>query len=259
MMNSYRRHNKRRYLLVITCIVIFLYIVDIATGGALRTRVRAYTTPLTRWGAGLTSAIRGFHPFSSRAALIAQNEALGARIAELEARASAYDAVVAENVDLRKVVHLAQVTSGVTAPIVSSMHTSPYGTFLIGAGQAESVARGDLVVAENGFAIGRVSDVGAHSSLVTELFAPGTRIDAVLNGAPVTFEGRGGENARGALSRALSVRVGDTVLSPVVGGRAVGVVGSVASSSASATQDVYVRFPFSLSSLRFVYVITLTP
>jgi cell shape-determining protein MreC len=254
MMNSYQRNEGRRRLFAASVLVIFLFVADILSGGKIRNEIRAGAAVVSRLGGGIVSSIAGSGVFASKRALQAQNQSLAEEVSQLEERAAAYDVAQQENAQLQAIVHLAQTTPGMTAPVVSSLLASPYGTFTIGAGSLDGIAMNDLVQTEDGFVVGRVSDVGSHTALVTELFAPGASIDAIVDGTSVSVEGDGGGNAHTQVPRGLSIVPGDPVVAPSLGQRAVGIVGNVASSSASASQDISIRLPTNLLSLQFVYV-----
>ena len=67
--------------------------------------------------------------------------------------------------------------------------------------------------------------------------------------------GDGGGNAHASVPRGIPVHEGDAVIANAYGGRAIGVVGKVVSSPASAEQTVYMRLPVDLASLRYVYIL----
>lgn len=255
-MNSYRRNNTNRRLIVATLLVLVLFCADLLSGGMLRREVRSFGSQISQGVSRAGSAISGSGFFSSRASLEAQNRVLNEQIMQYQERSAGYDVLLAENVQLRSLVHLASQRPGLTAPIVSSVLSSPYGTFLIGAGTADQIARTNLVLTAGGFVAGTVSDVGMHTSTVQELFAPDASVNAVIAGTSVSVTGSGGGNAHALLPRGARVAIGDAVLSPQLGGRAIGIVGAVASSTASASQDVYIRLPVDIGSLQFVYVVS---
>ncbi len=255
MMNSFRRNESRRRLWAATALVIFLFLVDIFSGGRIRAEVRALGSTFSRWGNAVASSITGSGFFSSRASLAAQNQSLRDELSQYQEEAAARTATEQENAQLRDLVHLAQAVPGITAPIVSSVSASPYGTFLIGAGEAEGIVRGEVVLTASGFVVGRVSDTASHTAMVSEILAPGAALYAVIGASTVSLQGEGGGNGHANAPRALSIHTGDPVTAPEFGARPIGVVGEVASSSASASQDIYVRIPVNLESLQFVYVV----
>jgi cell shape-determining protein MreC len=255
MMNSYRR-NRNRKLILTTVLVVVIFGIDLLSGGLLRREVRSLGSGISEAASHIGGALFGSGFFSSRASLEAQNSALTEQLAQYQERSAGYDVLLAENAQLRDIAHLASEHAGLTAPIVSSVISSPYGTFLIGAGASDNVARGNLVLTSGGLVVGRITDVGAHTSTVQEIFAPNSSVNAVVAGTSVSVGGSGGGNAHALLPRGVPVSVGDAVLSPELGGRAIGIVGAIASSTASASQDVYIRLPVDIGALQFVYVVS---
>ena len=223
------------------------------SGGALGGLARGVSSSV--WGIGSAAVGSGF--FSSRRALQVENETLKQELSRLEAEAVGFEALESENRELRGIVHIAEDVSGITAPIISSVRSSPYGTFIVGAGSADGISAGSVVMADGqrGFVIGQIAEVGEHSSLVEEIVAPGASAEGSVGGAELIFEGQGGGNARAEAPRAISIAEGDSVTSAMFGGRLIGVVGAVPADSASAYKSIYVRTPVSLSELQFVYVV----
>ena len=158
--------------------------------------------------------------------------------------------------ELESLAHVASTTPGISVPIVSSVIASPYGTFLIGAGTTHTIQSGSLVLTPQGFAVGRVTEVQSDTAVVQELFAQGIKTDARIGATPMQVIGSGGENAYAQAPRGASIQIGDMVNAPAFS-HPVGVVGVVASSSAEAYQDVYIRLPDNLSALQYVYVVRL--
>ncbi len=103
--------------------------------------------------------------------------------------------------------------------------------------------------------VGKITDTGAHTSVVAEVFAPGAAINATIGSAAVSAVGSGGGNARARVPRALSVALNQPVFAPELGQRPIGVIGSIASSSASASQELFIVLPGNLASLTYVYIL----
>jgi cell shape-determining protein MreC len=188
-----------------------------------------------------------------------ENEALQEEIARLSLRVAELEGLEDENEELRTIARVAENSSGVGAPVISSMHSSPYGTFLIGAGESNGIKAGALVIAGSkegsGFVIGRASDVSARSSLVVQVFAPEQKTEAMIGKIPLSVEGQGGGNARAKVPRDAQIREGDTVVSARFRGLPIGIVGSIVEDTAGAYQTVYIGLPVNLTTLKFVYVL----
>ncbi len=251
----------RNRLVFVTILVISIIGVDMIMRGAIRNTVHAGVAMVSGWVAGAGNIILGSGVFSSQRTLQSQNSLLLERLGQLEERAAAYEALKVENDELRALLHVTGDAAdpnekrGVTAPVVSSVRSSPYGTFLIGAGSADGIVSGSLVLTSGGFVVGIVGNSGLHTTIVTEVFAPGVSTEGSVNGIPIIAHGSGGGNARIQVPRGLAVAIGDIVLAPALGQRPIGIVGSISSSSASASEELHIRLPMNLASLSYVYVI----
>jgi cell shape-determining protein MreC len=252
---SYDRSQRegRRRLLWVTLLIVFLLLVDIASGGRIRGLVKTGAAGLWKLSAHARAGIFESGYFSSRASLAAENAALREALSHAQEDAASYRALQTENQELRSLVHLAAQFPGLTAPIVSSVYSSPYGTLLIGAGPG--VAPGDIALTADGFAVATIESAAAGASTATQVFAPNSTVNVLIGATAAQASGRGGGNARAKLPRDAAVSVGDVVTAPELGGRPVGVVGKVDASPAAAEQTVYISLPVDLASLKFVYIV----
>ena len=239
--------------------VVLVFVLDLLLGGRIRAAVRNVAEAIYNTGAYIAAPIAHSGFFSSRRALQAENESLKQQLATLQNEVAEYQQLKDENGTLTNLVHVAASHSGITAPVVSSFRSSIYGTFLIGAGSRDGIVKGDIVLTADprgaSVALGTVSDVGAHTSLVTEFFAPNIATDATIHGIGVSVVGSGGGNATAEAPRNAPITVGDAVLSPMLGESSIGVVGQVEGDESKASRSVYISLPVSLASLTFVYVV----
>jgi len=248
-----------RRLLLFTVAVIVILAIDLASGGYLRGFARGGSVAIWSAGSGIVRSVLASGFFSSRRAQESEIQALKQELVRLRLDSAEVSVLREEAETLRSLVNLREREAGLTAPVISSVTSSPYGTFVIGAGREDGVAVGDLVLTGSegqGFVIARVSEVAARRSLVTEIFAPGSRLDISVRGAQFELEGRGGGNARVEVPATFPVDAGDAVLASELGGRAVGLVGAVQEASSAAYKNIYLRSVVPASSLTFVYVIS---
>jgi len=244
----------RRRLIMASVLVVLIFAVDIFTGGAVRNDLRFVLSPVMRVAGSIWRNVADNGYFLDRRSLEARIQQLQDQLSHMQQDEANFSVLKQQDEQLKSLVHLATDTPGITAPIVSSLHASPYGTFLVGAGKSDGIEKGDLVIAGGGFVIGRISDVGDRSALVTELFAPNTSIDAIIDNAQVVVEGRGGGNAHAKVPHGITVSVGDPVTAPSLRGKPIGIVGSAQSQVTSAYSDVYIGMPINLQSLQYVYI-----
>lgn len=238
-----------------TVLVVLLIGIDVVTGGSVRSVARAGVSgTLSIMHASLARvAESGF--FSSRSELAHQNAALSARVAELEERSALSTALESQLEALAQADHVVATAPGITVPVVSSSIASPYGTFLIGAGASEGIAAGAIVLSTQGTVIGTVSDVGAHSASVLEIFSAGRVTDALIDGAPLSVRGAGGGNGKTLAPHGVEISVGDAVIAPELGERPIGIVGHVNADPSNAATEVYIGTPTAMDALQYVVVI----
>jgi cell shape-determining protein MreC len=258
---SYREQSAktgRRRLLAMTLLALLIVLFNMISGGSVTALVRGVTARVSLDAQAIMENVLGRGYFVSHATLAAQNESLQAQVATLTERVALSDTLSAEVATLAELAHLATSTRGITAPIASSFISSPYGTFLIGAGSAEGVSNGSIVLSSGGTALGRVASVSAHAATVVELFASGHSLNVLIDGAAITAHGVGLGNATAAVPHGVKVSVGDVVTAPELQGRPVGVVGHVDADTSSATTQTYIGLPVNLSALKYVYIVPAT-
>jgi len=250
-----RGRRARQRLIFATILIVILFILDALFGGPLRLALQSGAATVWKVTASARNAITGSGYFTSHRTLAQQNETLEEQLAASQSDAAAYQGLKEENDELRAFLHLASSTPGLTAPIVSSFRASPYGTFMIGAGTADGVVPGSIVMSTEDFAIGTVTSAEVHTALVTGSFASGSSIDVLIGTTAAVANGRGGGNAIAMVPREASIHENDAVVAPSLGSHQIGIVGHVDDSASSAEQTVYIQLPINLSSLRYVYII----
>lgn len=245
----------RRRLWIATIIVVVLFGVDLVSGGAVRNIIRSVVADTSLAVGRVGENISASGLFSSKASLAAENQSLKAQIQALQEQAALSAALEGQVTALTTIAHLATSQAGITAPVASSFIASPYGTFLIGAGRNDGVTAGSLVLSDQSVVVGTVSDTGAHSATVVELFAPEHSLDALLDGASITVKGEGGGNATAQVPNGTKVGQGDAVTAPEYAGRVIGVVGHVDANPSNAAIVVSIGSPVNLASMQYVFVV----
>lgn len=255
LLSDKRRVSKR--LIFATVAVAMVLVADYVSGGAFRGVVRVTHGVVWDAASGIGLSTFGSGYFASKGVLKAENEAFRKRIATLEIELASVEALKLENTRLSELTRLAENAQGSAARITSSLRSSPYGTFLVGAGSADGIAVGDIVMVggERSVVIGEIAEVYGKSSLVREIFAPGASVEGIVGDAELTLLGRGGGNARAQAPRALALSPGDAVTSREFRGL-IGTIGAISPETASAFATIYVRTPVNMSELDFVYVVS---
>lgn len=246
----------RRRLFIVTLVVVIVFLFDIVSGGIVRSGVRTAAGAVWTATGTVRTSIAESGYFRLHRSLASENASLRSEAARYKQEAAGYQVLKRENEELRALLALAQTEKGITAPVISSFRSSPYGTFLVGAGVGDGVTLGSLVLTDGAFVIGVVNDVKMNTTSVSEVFAAGNETDARIGTAVVSVEGRGGGNARALVPRGIAVAAGDAVTSSIYSGRAIGIVGKVESTPTSADQTVYISLPVNVSTLHYVYILT---
>lgn len=246
----------RRRLLLATVLVLLVLALDVLLGGSLRDAVRGGATRVFGVTSSLRTSIHDTGYFVTHRSLARENARLRDQLMQHEGKSSGYDALKSENDALRALVSLREREAGVAVPVISSLRSSPYGTFVIGAGSAEGMEEGSLVLSDGGFVIGRITDLAEHTAMVTMIFASGNETEALVGSSPALVIGKGGGNAEAGIPRAAELPIETPVIAPSLGNRPIGTVGHVKSDAASAEQTAYIHIPINIAALRFVYVVT---
>ncbi len=245
-----------RNFVFLALIVAGIFLVDHVSQGVMRSSLKEFGGLASATVASVVNTLPSAHGFATRASIIEENKALQdalARRAEEDAR---FEALRAENETLRALAKVAAAeTGGVSASVLSSFSTSPYGTFVIGAGARHGVQLDATVLTPSGFLLGKIIAVQDRTATVEALFAPGKEIEAVINDVPLLLHGRGGGNARGEAPRDAALKKGDVVTIPSFARRPAGLVVELNVASSSAVTTLFIRTPTNLDTLRFVYVV----
>ncbi|MEN9561365.1 MAG: hypothetical protein RIQ56_638 [Candidatus Parcubacteria bacterium] len=247
--------RERRTLIAVSLFIVFLFLTNYLTGGLIRSSIHGAVSSAFISIHSLQESLLGPNPLESRTALEARVATLENELAQLRSREIGVSAIYDENAELKKLLSVVGDEKGMTASVLFSSAASPYGTFIIAAGSAEGVEDGSLVQTADGYIIGEIHGVNTHTSVVRELFAPGSTLPGVVGTTTIALEGRGGGNARGQAVREANVSVGGIVKSQQVHGLPIGVVGEVLSDPGNTYTEVFVRYPVNLATLRYVYVI----
>lgn len=218
------------------------------------------------WSAGAAAAesvSRLARFFSSRRALMAENDDLRVRAAKMEELILERDRLILDLQNLREILNYSTSTIAATvtaARVLTRPGQSPSGMIILDAGIAvlrQPIAPGDLVLGAGGVALGEVAAVYPRTAAVKLFSAWGERFEALVGPErlPAEARGRGSGNFAVSLPRDLAVAVGDPVMT-VRGGKEYGLgrISAVSSDPASAFQEILFRSPVNLDLLSWVEI-----
>lgn len=251
-----RDTSAARVFLALALCAALVFGVEYVSGGVARATLQEAGGLASASLASVVNALPSAHGFATRAALIAENQTLRDTLAQRAEEDARFASLRAENETLRELARVAaEETAGLSALVLSSFSSSPYGTFVIGAGARHGVKEGATVLTPGGFVLGSVTSVQDRTATVEALFAPGKEIEAAITDVPILLRGRGGGNARGEAPRDAQLQKGDVITVPAFESRPVGIIVELDAASSSAATTLFVRTPANLDTLRFVYVV----
>ncbi|MEN9413271.1 MAG: rod shape-determining protein MreC [Candidatus Parcubacteria bacterium] len=246
------KNTRTRTLLLVTLLAAAVLALDYFSLGFVRTQLWKVERVWHAASGSLVASVGVVGYVGSETTLVQENETLRAQVAQYQTLALSALQLKEENETLSKLVHLAQIQPGVTAPVASE--ESSTGIFIVGAGKREGVSVGDLVRAEDGYVLGKVLEVSATASVCRVVFAPNSATEALVGNTAVGMVGRGAGNGYGKAPRDADIAVGDVVTAAAYRGYPIGTVGHVESDAAGAYKEVFVRASRDVGSVRFVYI-----
>jgi rod shape-determining protein MreC len=203
--------------------------------------------------------------------LKAENEALKGRIAKLENDYREYQEIAEENKRLHELLGFSEDHSEYqfeTATVLSWSSSSWQSSFTIGKGTKSGLAKGNCVITESGFVVGRITSVSASSAVVTTLIDTTSSIGALVweTGEPALLSGDFSLMKEG-LAKLLhlpdrsTLPSGETIVTSGSGGvfprgLVLGTVESVHTDSSGMSDWATLGPSADLNDLAYVYIIT---
>ena len=182
---------------------------------------RLFASGAERWEE-LRAALRDYE------ALKAENEALKAQIADMDAEVRRSQGANAENDRLRQLLELKRSHTDyvlLDASIISWGSSNWSSTFDLDKGSFSGVEVGDCVITENGFVVGVVTETGLYSCSVRTLIDPRAAMGATVHSTGLTAVAEGDFTLMTAGQLKLTyvfensvLELGDTVLTSGAGG-----------------------------------------
>ena len=200
--------------------------------------------------------------FRSKTALENENADLKAQLADNSSKILDYDALAAENTDLKSILGRSTTAHLTLAAVLANPWQSAYDTLVIDGGTNASLAVGQTVYAEGDMPIGTIETVAANSALVRLYSSPKETTDGDLYIAndtgtahlDVTLTGRGGGNFETTVPRDLVVPDGALVFSKDINPRVIAVFQKVTSDARDPFQTLLLESPVNVAELNFVEV-----
>lgn len=142
------------------------------------------------------------------------------------------------------------------ARVLAAPSASAYDTLVIDAGEVHGSFVGMKVFGDGEFVIGEVVRIFSRTSVVMLYSSYGNELPVLLSASstPTVAQGLGGGNFRITLPRGVPTKVGDVALIPALAPEYVGVVDAIDRPEGSSLQQIYLKWPFNMHSLQWVYL-----
>lgn len=161
--------------------------------------------------------------------IVEENEQLKAHVAELEQEYRDYSAISEENERLNALLGFSSKHSNFkyeSATIISWTASNWASTFTIGKGSNSGIEMGDCVITENGYLVGKVTELGSSTATITTILDTSSSVGALVYASSevTTAEGdykllQQGKVKLAYLSEDSSVATGDTIITSGKGGQ----------------------------------------
>lgn len=195
---------------------------------------------------------------ASKESLAAQNEQLKEALDLVSLEAYSREELKMENEQLKAMFGRSSGRSLLLARVLATPGRSPYDTLLLDAGIDEGLAPGMKVFVDGDFVIGEVTKVMRGGALVTLYSSYGNELPVTVGSSsvPAIAKGAGGGNFRISLPKSVSVSPGDLVHIPAIAPTYAAVVSAIDRDEESSLEKVYLKWPFNVNGLTWVYVAT---
>jgi cell shape-determining protein MreC len=194
--------------------------------------------------------------WSTKEALVAENKHLQNTLDLVALEAYSREELRRENEQLKAALGRASGRTLLYARVLSAPGRSPYDTLVLDVGLDHGLVPGMEIFTDGDFVIGKVSKVMEHSAIVTLYSSYGNELQVTIgtSSIPATMLGQGGGNFLITLPRSVDVSPGDLVHIPAVAPEYAGVVSAVDLPYGSSLENVYLKWPFNVYEVAWVYV-----
>jgi cell shape-determining protein MreC len=197
-----------------------------------------------------------FALFRSKSALEAENKKLQDSLDLVAAESYSRELLRTENEELKAKLGRSSEFELILARVLVSPAVSPYDTLIVDAGADHGIVPHMEVFGDGDFKIGEVTRVFARSAVVSLYSTSDAELSVVIGSSslPAIARGAGGGNFRVTLPKGAEVTVGDAVEIPALAPEYAGVVDAILRPEGSSLQTVFVKLPFNLFTLKWVYL-----
>lgn len=193
--------------------------------------------------------------FKEKKSLYDENLSLREKLLELETKTAIIEILEKENAIL-KGLSASERREFLIASVISRPPYTPYDMLIIDVGSKDGVKEGMQVLAFGNVLLGYVTDVFFQISKVKLISSSGEETNVLLESSlnPAISVGRGGENFEIILPRAISVSIGERIIT--LGSRPllVGIVERIEHQETDPYQKIIFRLPVNIQYLNRVFL-----
>lgn len=257
MQSSRRQPNLSFRVIGVSVAVVLVAALSVTFIPAVRSTAHAMALPLWRAssvGGDTLAGVSAF--FRTRASLERENNQLEERIRNLQLETFELVILQEENRRLQSLWERRLYEESVLGRVLARPTATPYGTAVLDVGHDHGVSTGDIVLVES-VAVGSISDVFLHTSLVRFFSAPGVRtvVSIATSSLSVEAEGIGGGNFVAKVPRDIEISEGDVVLMPDVSARIFAVVEKIQADASDPFQTVRFQLPVNIGEIDWMEII----
>jgi len=252
-----RIRKRRQFLVALFVLSVLVFLARGPLSGILGGGLHVVGRPFWNMKASIIEHSGGlFALLRSKAALAEKNKELEATLEIVAMEAYSREHLRAENEELKAILGRNPEYQLGIARVLASPSVSPYDTLVIDAGEEQGMSEGMDVFTDGDFKIGTITRVFQRSAVVTLFSSPNIELEVNIgtSSIPTTAHGAGGGNFRVTLPEGVPVHVGDIVEIPALSPEYIGVVDAVDRPPSSSLQTIFVKLPFNLFTLKWVYV-----
>jgi cell shape-determining protein MreC len=249
--------KRRQFIIALFILAVLVFLARGPLGGVLGGGLHIIGRPFWSAKTSITEHTGGlFALFRSKAALAEKNKELEAALDLVAAEAYSREHLRAENEALKTALGRDPESQLGLARVLASPGVSSYDTLVIDAGEEHGISEGMDVFVDGDFTIGTITRVFRRSAVVTLFSSPGAELEVNIgtSSIPTVAHGAGGGNFRVTLPEGAHIVVGDIVEIPALSPEYIGVVDAIDRPQGSSLQTIFVKLPFNLFTLKWVYV-----
>lgn len=269
--------NKKGIAIIAAAVVIALVSVITMTmnpgnSDALSSVGNVITRPIKNMMTSLVQSLERIYGYMYKYdQIVDENEELKAKIAKLEEEYRDYTAISNENEQLKQLLGFSSRHSDYKyepATIISWTASNWSSTFTIGKGSNSGIELYDCVITENGYLVGRVTELGPSTATITTILDTSSSIGALIYASSevAVIEGdyklyQDGMVKLAYLPDDATIATGDTIITSGKGGNfpqglVIGYVADVYQTSSGLADYASVTPAANIENLTHVYIIT---